>query len=90
MSVKISVLGGILVVKYSVIRIVSVEAGKKDVWICTVISVPVRVINWVFVAVCGGSWVVSVLKKLRTSVWVIIEAGCKEVSTRVLMMMLVA
>lgn len=92
MSVRISVLGGMLVVKYSVIKIVSVEAGKKDVWICIAVFVPVRVrvMNWVFVAVCGGNWLVSVRKKLSTSVWVIVEAGCKEVSNKVLIIMLVA
>ena len=46
--------------------------------------------NSVFVAVDGASRVVSVRKKLVISVWVRVEAGNKEVSTRVLMIMVVS
>jgi hypothetical protein len=69
---------------------VSVVAGKNEVWIWTVVSVPVCVMNSVFVSVDGSSWVVSVRKKLVISVCVIVEAGSKEVSTRVLMMKVVS
>jgi hypothetical protein len=69
---------------------ISVEAGKNEVWIWTVVSVPVSVTYSVFVAVDGASCVVTVRKKLEISVCVKVEAGSREVSTRVLMIIVVS
>jgi hypothetical protein len=52
--------------------------------------VPVSVRYSVFVAVEGASCVVSVRKKLEISVCVTVEAGSREVSTRVLMIIVVS